>query len=244
SYVLLGMIQEQGLAGAPDQGKAFGYYLKAAGQGDVAGELKLGYAYEMGRGADRDEAQALHWYGLAAQQGDSHAQLMEGLFLWTGTGCQADHAQGLEWMRKAADQGNELAQKDLKYFEATGAGATLTQEELGSGMVERDKGQAPADGYAFHARGAINGTYRLELSYNLDQGRVTGVYHYLRHKGQPPLRLRGTLDHEGRLHLDESDSQGAGTGSFNGRKMDDGRLMGTWSDPNGSKTMDFDLQPW
>ena len=52
---------EEGLGVEKNDGEAFGWYLKAAEQGDVEAQRKLASMYEDGLGVEKDSAMALFW---------------------------------------------------------------------------------------------------------------------------------------------------------------------------------------
>src|SRR5579864_924144 len=62
------------------------WFRKAAEQGNVDGQFKLGAMYEHGRGVDADATEAANWYRKAAQQGHTGAQLKLGDFYYDGKG--------------------------------------------------------------------------------------------------------------------------------------------------------------
>jgi TPR repeat protein len=67
----LGNLYAEGQGVPRDIGAARTWYEKAAGQGDIAAELKLGAMYETGgaAGVPSSYFMAYIWYGLAARQG-------------------------------------------------------------------------------------------------------------------------------------------------------------------------------
>ena len=104
--------------------------------------------------------------------------------------------------------------------------------------------KAPSDGMDRHYRGSINHRFHLEMSFNLVQGKVAGIYRYVRFKDQAPLKISGALGAQGEFLADEFDDHGNKTGTFEGHLGDHGAIRGIWSKPDGSKTMDFELLPW
>jgi len=57
----------------PDYSLAAGWYRKAAEQGFVDAQLRLGQLYEQGTGVPRDSVTAMAWYLRASDQGQSGA---------------------------------------------------------------------------------------------------------------------------------------------------------------------------
>ncbi len=79
------------------------WYLKAAGKGDLAGELHLAALYrDGGKGFPRDMAQAAGWYRRAAEQGDVSAQATLGLLYSIGQGVGQDFVEAFYWASLAA----------------------------------------------------------------------------------------------------------------------------------------------
>jgi hypothetical protein len=92
--------------------QALQWYLKAAEQGNVRAEERLGELYEDGKGVRQDFVQAAAWYRKAADLGDIEAEKRLANLYNLGWGVPQDFAQELAWERKAADQGDaEAAQR-------------------------------------------------------------------------------------------------------------------------------------
>jgi TPR repeat protein len=109
-----------------DDEQALKWFLKAAEQGNVVAQYKIGYMFESGEGVERDYKQAMEWYLKAANQGHSDAQSQVHRLQRQ----QKDVQQVMDAIRVAAEQGNTFAQLQL--------GVCF---HLGSG-VERDSKQA------------------------------------------------------------------------------------------------------
>jgi hypothetical protein len=54
--------------------KAFGWFLKAAEQGNLDAQFNTAVSYENGNGVAQDLDKAQYWYSLAAKQGDRDAK--------------------------------------------------------------------------------------------------------------------------------------------------------------------------
>ena len=91
------------------------WYQKAAEQGNVAAQFKLGRMYEVGLDGrvTKDPAEAARWYRKAAEQGHIRAQVILGLMYEVGRGLTKDLAEAARWYRKAAEQGDPLAKESL-----------------------------------------------------------------------------------------------------------------------------------
>ncbi len=109
------------------------WYRKAAEQGEINAQLKLGdmYAtlYEAGKGVVRDYGESIKWYRKAADQyrkaaelGDDRAQCNLGLMYLNGEGVPQDYAEAAKWYRKAADQGQVNSQYNLGVQYSKGQG--------------------------------------------------------------------------------------------------------------------------
>ena len=72
--------------------KAVQLYKKAAKQGDLYSQLRLGNLYKKGVGIRRDDQQAAHWFLQAAKQDDSVAQYNMAYFYYNGIGCYLSRA--------------------------------------------------------------------------------------------------------------------------------------------------------
>ncbi|ORZ28551.1 hypothetical protein BCR41DRAFT_367175 [Lobosporangium transversale] len=70
----LSYIYYQGLGVSQDYSKAFGWYLKAAKQGDDDAQSNLGYMYLEGKGISQDYSKAMDWCFKATEQGNAVAQ--------------------------------------------------------------------------------------------------------------------------------------------------------------------------
>ncbi|HEX5965967.1 MAG TPA: hypothetical protein VFY51_08545, partial [Pyrinomonadaceae bacterium] len=89
-----------------------------------------------------------------------------------------------------------------------------------------------------HFKGSIGSTLDLQMKLVRDGDKLTGSYFY--QKVGTRISLRGTVDLEGNLTLEEFDPNGKQTGLFKGLwrvEADDGliTLAGNWSKPPGEK---------
>ena len=75
---------------------------KAAEQGDITAQYKLGVLYSQGIGMEQDNAKACRWYRKAAEQGDMKAQYMLGRMYYNGEGVPQDFVKARQWWEKAA----------------------------------------------------------------------------------------------------------------------------------------------
>ena len=94
-----------------DFGNAAKWFMKAAEQGNVQAQTKLGALFLTGQGVPKDEEKAAIWFGKAAEKGDARAQFHMGLL-------SQDEIKAVEWLRKAANQGDTDAKNLLDEINA------------------------------------------------------------------------------------------------------------------------------
>lgn len=90
------------ITGYPDDARiANTYFYRAAGQGDPAAQVDLGWRLNQGIGARKDSAEAVHWLVLAAEGNDARARSGAALNLAriynTGDGVPVDKVLGKKW---------------------------------------------------------------------------------------------------------------------------------------------------
>ena len=98
------------------------WFQKAAEQGSVKAQYRLGYCYEAFSSVvdvNQDPVKAVEWYRKAAGQGDVDAQYRLGLCLlglgeWSRDSVPVNKTEALEWLNKAAEQGSQPAAEALK----------------------------------------------------------------------------------------------------------------------------------
>ena len=88
--------------GTANYKQALKWYTKAAEQGNVAAQHKLGLMYEDGRGTPKDYKQAVKWYTEAAKQWRRTAQVDLGLMYKNGKGVAKNYTQAYMWFSVAA----------------------------------------------------------------------------------------------------------------------------------------------
>ncbi|MBF0126398.1 MAG: sel1 repeat family protein [Magnetococcales bacterium] len=72
---------------------------KAAEQGSVNDQMKLGKMYSTGDGVPQDCKESERWYLKA------HSYFHLGSLYFTGTGCRQDDKEAVKWYHKAAEHG-------------------------------------------------------------------------------------------------------------------------------------------
>lgn len=80
---------------------------KAATEGDVQAQVRLGFMFDQGRGVRQDYAVARQWYEKAASQGNASAQFNLGVMHEIGKSVRQDRAKAKEYYGKACDQGHQ-----------------------------------------------------------------------------------------------------------------------------------------
>ena len=93
--------------------QAMALYRQAAEQGDVEGQVSLGWIAATGAGVPVDNVEAIKWWRLAAEQGNEEAQFLLAFSYEEGLGVPKDRQQAVHWYRKAADQGEESSREAL-----------------------------------------------------------------------------------------------------------------------------------
>jgi TPR repeat protein/Flp pilus assembly protein TadD len=107
---------------AQDDVKAFPFCLKAAKQGNVAGQDNMGSMYMFGRGVARDEKVAMEWMTKAAAQGSYASMDNLGSMYADGVGVAQDYGKAMDWYRKAVEHGSMSAQTDIGIMYLMGQG--------------------------------------------------------------------------------------------------------------------------
>ena len=107
-----------------DEAEAVKWYRKAADQGFVEAQNRLGYMYLEGQGVTQDDVEAARWFRKAADQGLVGAQSKLGGMYGIGRGVLQNEAEAVKWYRKAATQGDAKAQFVLGLMYEGGYGVT------------------------------------------------------------------------------------------------------------------------
>lgn len=121
------------------------HLLKAALQGDVLAQCKLGLIYSGGQGVPKDDVKSTSWFRKAAEQGDAMGQHLLGARYLHGLGVPQDDKQAVLWYRKAALQGYAPAQCELGHLYHSGQGVQRNYvEEAGWYLKAAEQGDARA----------------------------------------------------------------------------------------------------
>jgi hypothetical protein len=108
---------------------------------------------------------------------------------------------------------------------------------------EQAQGGTTAAGETRYFRGSIGSTLGLQMKLLREGEKLNGNYFY--QKVGTKIDLRGTIDNDGNVTLEEFDTGGKQTGVFKGRWTTDDtgliQLAGNWSKPNSDKQTAFSL---
>ena len=111
-----------------DYDTALNYYIKAAGQGHIASQYKLGSMYRFGDGVRQDYSKAMGWLQNAAEQGNDYAQNELGSMYLAGEGMAQDYEKAMNWFQKSAEQGNRNALFNIGVMYRMGIGVERNTE--------------------------------------------------------------------------------------------------------------------
>jgi len=108
--------------------KSAEWYIKAASQSYVPGEIHLAEAFSYGRGVVRDKVKAAEWYGKAAEQGDTGAQGTLAMLYTLGQGVPQSDPDAYFWFDLAASA--DTPNKERYITNRQNVGTRITAEEL------------------------------------------------------------------------------------------------------------------
>jgi hypothetical protein len=108
---------------------------------------------------------------------------------------------------------------------------------------EQAQGGTTSVGETKYFKGSIGSTLGLQMKLLRESEKLTGTYYY--QKVGTRIDLRGTIDNDGNVVLEEFDPSGKQTGVFKGTWTTDAlgliQLAGNWSKPNSDKQTAFSL---
>ena len=96
-----------------DWERAFGWYRRAAEQGNAFAMYRLAFLYYHGKGVPKNDRRAFEWMHQSAREGEPGAQYNLGVFFLWGVGTPVERALGLRWLERAAGSGDHDARKLL-----------------------------------------------------------------------------------------------------------------------------------
>lgn len=85
------------------------YCKKAADQGHMQAQYRLGQMYRLGYGVREDKSKAFEYYRLSADQGNAEAQFQAGFCYESGRGVGESKEIAISYYQLAAQQGHEAA---------------------------------------------------------------------------------------------------------------------------------------
>ncbi|HTM80293.1 tetratricopeptide repeat protein [Asticcacaulis sp.] len=182
------------------------WYGRAASQGNVEAQTRLGDIYSDPEDRLYNEPTALAWYKNAAEKGYLPAQYSLALLYENAKTIVPDYSQAYTWYVKAAEQGDEQAYETLDGLYIYGASVRSYAEVFDRLTIEAEAGNAEAQwrlGKSYmrgDARQDISKAMRwLEIS--ADQGSAKGLYYFgaeLMTGNNPPQNLKRGMQIEKR----------------------------------------------
>jgi TPR repeat protein len=130
AQVQVGETYESGSAVAQNFAQAAAWYLKAADQNNIPGEIHLAVLYRDGGGSafPRDSAKAAAWYLKAANQGDIAAQGTMGMLYTLGLGVPRSDVEAYFWLDLASSvKGPDQSRYDMN---RQNVGTRITADQL------------------------------------------------------------------------------------------------------------------
>jgi TPR repeat protein len=120
AQVVYGQMLLDGVEVAQNPAEAFGWFWKAAQQGDLMALNMLGRCYDLGWGTRVDKVRAAECFRLAAQGGLDWGMYNYGSALALGAGPAQDKAEALAWFQKAAAMGHAKSSNFVGSFHEDG----------------------------------------------------------------------------------------------------------------------------
>lgn len=87
--------------------------------------------------------------------------------------------------------------------------------------------------------GKIDNKYPLHLKLKSENGKINGQYFY--DKLGVDIQIKGVITKDSLVTLNEFDKKGNQTGLWTGKFINENKISGTWSKPNGNSVKDFTL---
>lgn len=130
SYLLLISLFFPAIANAALSKKDFQLLEKAATNGDVKSQSKLGDAYNDGDGVNKDCSKSIYWYEQAAQNNSIYSQLALGV-MYSKESCyfEFDNSKSTYWFEEAAKKGHSFAQYKTGIAYANGYGVPIDDKK-------------------------------------------------------------------------------------------------------------------
>ena len=151
----LGDMYYHGLGVKQNYSAAFGWFSKAADEGNSAAMYNLGCMYYNGMGvAEEDRRTAIEWYKKAAEKGNSDAMYELGRIYYYGEGVGgiSNYRAATAWYEKAAEKGHRDAMYELALMYYTGLGGKCDHR---AAMAWYEKAAVKGDTDAMKALGKM-----------------------------------------------------------------------------------------
>lgn len=87
--------------------------------------------------------------------------------------------------------------------------------------------------------GKIDSKYPLHIKLNSENGKISGRYFY--DKVGTDIEIKGAIVNDSTITLNEFDKKGNQTGLWIGKLVNENKISGTWSKPNGNSAKNFTL---
>ena len=142
----LALLYYHGIGTPQDTRYAIYWYTKAAQQGHVNAQYRLGTVYRFGYGEEvvqMNFKKAVYWITKAAEQGHLIAQYNLGHMYEYGDAAPQDYKQALFWYTKAAELGHYFAKKDRgKMLEKMSQSQIEEAQKLSNELYEKTNNKA------------------------------------------------------------------------------------------------------
>ncbi len=105
------------------------WFRRAAEQGSVEGQRRLGWAYENALGVAIDYREAMKWYLKGVEKNDAGSENNLGGMYFQGHGVGVNYQEAMKWYLKSAEKNEPLAQSNLGVMYANGDGVPVNINE-------------------------------------------------------------------------------------------------------------------
>jgi hypothetical protein len=126
----------------------------------------------------------------------------------------------------------------VAFIGLTACNETKTDSEKATGQSNQISPSVQLD-FVKTFEGQINDKLDIVLKVTSNNGQITGNYFYK--TVGTDIQVKGNLDNTGKITLNEYDSKGNQTGLFSGTFLNNSKIEGNWSKPNGDRSMSFVL---
>jgi hypothetical protein len=112
--------------------------------------------------------------------------------------------------------------------------------ESGNASNSSETDEAPSDDEGMiRLEGTIDGYMNIHMTIRIKDGMIEGKYYY--DKFKIDIKLKGTIEENRMVTINEYDGEGNHGGTFKGLFVPGIRIDGTWSKPGSEETIGFDL---